>query len=339
LQQAVISRNLLSIRHFETGSHLKQLHFWSRKSYRRAVQLFTSRFYINPHPDVRRSILVAGAARSGTTWLGDLIASQIACRVMFEPFNTDLVPEYHGFNYFQYMRPDEKSPELRSFTEKVLTGKIRNRWIDSQNECILSEFRLIKEIRANLLLKWLHNQFPTLPILFLIRHPCAVVLSRMQLGWATDQDIQPFLSQPNLVADHLSDHLDLIRTARTEEEKHAIIWSVSNLVPLKQFKPGEFHRVFYEDLCTQPEVNLPEIFQTLDTPYDSSLEKKIHQPSQTTRSTSAVVNGADQISQWKTGLNPKQIERVLRVVEAFGLNYLYDDSLLPLKVKQKTTVS
>ena len=282
---------------------------------------------------------MAGTARSGTTWLGDLIASQIACRIMFEPFNPDLVGEYHGFNYFQYMRPVTENRQLRSFTEKVLTGKIRNRWIDHQNERILAEYRLIKEIRANLLLKWLHNQFPELPILFLMRHPCAVVFSRMQLGWATDRDIQPFLSQPELVADHLMEHMDLIHTARTDEEKHAIIWSVSNLVPLKQLTPGTFHFVYYEDLCVQPEIELPRIFQTLNMNYDSSLAKKVHRPSQTTRATSAVVNGNDQISQWKNTLSPLQIERILKVTQAFGLDHLYNDSLLPLKATKKNPVS
>ena len=63
----------------------------------------------------------------------------------------------------------------------------------------------------------------------------------MELGWDTDSDIEPFLSQPDLVEDHLRDHLDIIQTANTDEEKHAIIWCVSNLVPLKQFITGELN--------------------------------------------------------------------------------------------------
>jgi len=84
---------------------MKQIRFWTRKLNRRAVQEIGSRFHVNPDPDPRKSILLAGTARSGTTWLGDLIASQIHCRILFEPFNPDFVPEYRGLHYFQYMRP------------------------------------------------------------------------------------------------------------------------------------------------------------------------------------------------------------------------------------------
>ncbi len=310
---------------------MKRIRFWSRKLFRRVVQEFGSRFYVNPDTDLRKSILVAGTARSGTTWLGDLIASQIPCRILFEPFNPNLVPEYRGFRYFQYMRPGSENSEFRAFARMVFTGEIRNRWVDRQNERIVSEYRLIKEIRANLALKWLHDNFPEIPIIFLMRHPCAVVASRMELGWATDSDIQPFLSQPDLMGDYLCDYREFIRNAKTEEEKHAIIWSISNLVPLKQFQPGELKIIYYEHLCTQPEIVVPAIFTSMDQRYDATAMDKINRPSQTSRKTSAVVNGKDQISHWKQKLTPLQIDNILRVVEKFGLGDLYNDSLLPVR--------
>ena len=84
-------------------------------------------------------------------------------------------------------------------------------------------------------LKWLHENFPVVPTVFIIRHPCAVVLSRMELNWATDSNIEPFLNQPDLVTDQLAPFTNIISKASTVEEKHAIIWSVSNFVPLTQF--------------------------------------------------------------------------------------------------------
>jgi hypothetical protein len=306
------------------------MQFWSRRFYRRAVQLFGSRLYRNPDPDIRRSILVAGAARSGTTWLADLIASQIPCRILFEPFNPDLVPEYRGFHYFQYMRPGTANPAFYAFAQKVFTGEIRNQWIDRQNERLISRFRLVKEIRANLALKWLHDNFPGVPIIFVVRHPCAVALSRMQLGWATDGDIEPFLSQPALLQDHLGPYLDLIRGAASGEEKHAVIWSISNLVPLKQFNSNQLDVVYYENLCTQPEIELPRIFKTIGQQYSGSVIASSNRPSQTARSASAVVTGTDKIEHWRRKLDRSQIDNVLRVVRGFGLGHVYSDSVLPL---------
>lgn len=309
---------------------MNQIRFWSRKLYRRAVQELGSRFYINPDSDLRKSILVAGTARSGTTWLGDLIASQLPSRILFEPFNPTLVPEYRGFHYFQYLRPGTASPEFGIFARKVFTGEIRNRWVDHQNERIHSEYRLIKEIRINLALKWLHDNFPEVPTILLIRHPCAVVLSRMELGWATDDDIQPFLAQPDLVTDYIGEHLNLIHNAKMDEEKHAIIWSISNLVPLKQFAPGGLKIVYYEKLCTQLDIELAQLFASIGQKYASLNLAQITRPSQTTRATSAVVSGMDKITHWKKKLRPAQIDSVLQVVESFGLHHLYGDSFLPL---------
>jgi hypothetical protein len=152
----------------------------------------------------------------------------------------------------------------------------------------------------------------------------------MELDWATDRDIEPFISQPQLVQDYLGPHLDLIRSARNSEEKHAVIWSVSNIVPLKQFSSDELKVVYYENLCTHPEAELPGIFETIGYEFSSPLVDTINQPSQTTRAGSAVVAGTEKIGNWKHKLSRSQIDNILRVVQAFGLGHLYGDSTLPL---------
>ena len=309
---------------------MKKIKFWTHKFYRRAIQEIASRFYINPNPSLKKSIFLAGTARSGTTWLGDLIAANLSCRILFEPFNPNLVPEYRGFHYFQYLQPDVEHPEFYAFAKRVLSGEIRNRWVDRQNERIVSQFRLIKEIRANLALKWIHHNFPEVPMIFMIRHPCAVVASRMALNWATDQDITPFLAQPDLIHNHLAPYMDVIRSAQTVETKHAVIWCISNLVPLKQFKTGEIRIVFYENLITQPERTLPAIFESIGYPYSRRVLDKINRPSQTTRVSSAVVTQTDKLVHWKKIFSKMQIDSILQTVEAFDLSHLYGDSVVPV---------
>jgi hypothetical protein len=286
--------------------------------------------YLDIHKDIRKSILVAGTARSGTTWLAEIIDSQIPCRIMFEPFHSEKVNAFRRFNYFQYMRPDEENEELLTYCRTIFSGDIRNKWIDRQIGHLFPYFRLIKEIRANLFLKWMQDRFPEIPLFFIIRHPCAVVLSRIQLAWATDSDIAPFLSQGKLVDDFLSDKLDLIKSARTEEEKHAIIWCISNLVPLKQFAPDNLKVIFYENLCTRPQTEIEKIFHTIQVDYRDSVFKYIKEPSLTSIRTSAVVRGNNKVAKWKQELSSSQINNILSVVKAFELDYLYGDSSLPL---------
>jgi hypothetical protein len=276
------------------------------------------------------TIMVAGTGRSGTTWLGSVIASQLPCRIMFEPFHSRLVDGFRRFQYFQYMRPTEPNEELSAFCQKVFSGQIRDKWIDRQVDRLFPEFRLIKEIRANLFLKWIHNHFPQVRLLFIIRHPCAVVSSRMNLNWATDSDIQPFLAQPELVHDLLSDQLDLMRRVETVEEKHAIIWCVNNLVPLKHFTMNELKPIFYERLVLDPEGQAKKVFHTLDIDYSDSVSKYMNRPSTTSVRESAIVTGDNKLTRWTKVLSPRQVQNILSIVKAFELDYLYGDSTSPL---------
>jgi hypothetical protein len=289
------------------------------------------RLYQDTQPDIGRSLVVAGTARSGTTWLAEIIASQLPCRMMFEPFHSGRVREYQNFNYFQYLRPNAEHPQLRDYCEKVFTGRIRHAWIDREVAQLRPRYRVIKEIRANLFLKWAKNQYPTVPFVFVIRHPCAVVLSRMQLGWATDEDIKPLLAQPQLIDDFLADKLDCIRHARSTEAKYALIWCISNLVPLAQFQPDELTVIFYERLSAFPERELPRLFNAIGYGYRPSAFDQLHTPSLTTAADSAVMRALNTNTRWHDELSARQVSTILSVVKDFGLDSLYGDSHMPLE--------
>ncbi|MGH2536476.1 MAG: sulfotransferase [Candidatus Promineifilaceae bacterium] len=290
---------------------------------------FSRRLFRDRHRDLARAMIVAGAARSGTTWLAEIIASQFSCRIMFEPFQNQLVAPYRSFNYYQYMRPEEDDQRLTAFCQQVFSGAIRHPWIDRQVDRLLPEFRLVKEIRANLLLKWIRRRFWEVPIVFVVRHPCAVVWSRLQLGWVPTMDIAPFLSQPKLIADVLQNYLEIIQRARSEVERNAVIWCICNLVPLRQLSPGEAHVIFYEHLITQPEVEAPRLFHALGRPYDDNLFDRLGRPSMTSRYESAAVTGADRLYGWQEKLTTDEVDAILAVVEAFDMGGLYGDSALP----------
>lgn len=274
------------------------------------------------------SILVAGTARSGTTWLGDLLAEPSG-RILFEPFHSGKIPELHGLSYFPYLRPNEENPQLTAFCHKVFMGTIRHRWIDREIRTLRPTFRVIKEVRANLFLKWLHTQFPHVAQLLIIRHPCAVVLSRLQLRWATDSDISSFLEQTRLIEDHLAPYLDTIHQAHTDIEKHAIIWCISHLVPLRQFQANELGMVFYEHLCVQPLKELARIERIVQRPVSSTTVELLAKPSPTTTASSAVLTGENRVTHWQKKLSNSEVRKILDIVEAFELDYLYGSGFLP----------
>jgi hypothetical protein len=52
-------------------------------------------------------------------------------------------------------------------------------------------------MRAQLFLRWIKQTFPEMPILLLLRHPCAVAKSRLQSCWGAHLDA--FLAQQDLI--------------------------------------------------------------------------------------------------------------------------------------------
>ncbi len=281
------------------------------------------RFYREELNSNLPAIFVAGAGRSGTTWLADIIASQIPSRLLFEPFHNRYVPAYASFNYYAYRRPDCDDPALHDFCQTLFSKPIQNDWIDKEIAHLFPKQRLIKAIRANLMLGWLNKNFPKIPILFILRHPAAVVASRLQLNWATDSDIAPFLTQPELIDDYLSEHLDHIRKVTSAAEKHAIIWCISNLIPLRQLHNSSAKIIFYENFLQRPEEEISRVFSAIERPFTDSIYKRLQMPSHASTQNSPVLTGKDPLTAWKHNLSTAQIDQIFATVSAFKLDYLY----------------
>jgi hypothetical protein len=292
-----------------------------RNRNRKVRRAIAKRIFVDRNRDLSRSILLAGAARSGTTWVADLISYAIPARILFEPFFPEEVPEYSKFHYYQYMRVGEQDPKLYSFTEKLFSGKIRNSWVDKTVETIFPQVRVIKAVRANLCLRWIGENFPDVPIVLIMRHPCAVTLSRLNLGWAAQKDLDYLLAEPKLVDDLSSKKMDIIESAVTEEEKQAVLWSLLNYIPLKQFARNSLNLIYYEDLVLSPEDNLQKLYRFVGLPYDPSVLSKMSRPSSTTTSQSAILNGNDGANYWKSKLSRRQISEIMSVVDRFELDY------------------
>ena len=307
----------------------RRLRWLTRRATKRAWQAVCRRLYVDRSQDVTDSIVVAGTARSGTTWIGSTIAGPTGAREIFEPFNTQRVPEARPFGEFPYRRADEDDQALASFWRTILTGRIRGPWVDGYVDRLRPRGRVVKAVRANLMLAWMHRTFPAVPIVLVLRHPCAVAFSREQAGWNPDADIHSILAQHRLVADHLQDVVDVIHRARTAAAKRAVIWCVQYRVPLRQLGPGSVVEAWYEHLCRDPQGELPRLLAGLGVRWTPAVLERANQPSAKALASSAVVTGDDKVERWRSAMPPSDIDDVLSVVREFGMDHLYDDSPLP----------
>ena len=114
--------------------------------------------YIEKTPSVENTVLLCGSGRSGTTWLANIINNDNLFRYMFEPFHPEQVSIVKHFNSRQYLRASNKKEEFLLPATRILSGRVRNLWIDRYNKKIFPKRRLIKDIRINFLLKCFHKR-------------------------------------------------------------------------------------------------------------------------------------------------------------------------------------
>jgi Sulfotransferase family len=282
------------------------------------------RFYVDlGKGDHRSSVFLAGSGRSGTTWLSQIIYRRRRFRYVFEPFHPGVVGPFSHFKTKQYLRPEDRREEFLEPARRALTGELRDPWTDRFNGRIVARRRLIKDIRANLLLGWMRSNFPGMPIILLLRHPCAVVTSRRALGWK--DNLAETMEQQELIEDFLLPMEAEIRAAQGDFERHLFLWCIDNYVPLKQLGPQEVHPVFYENLLAQPEAELQSLFAFLGDSFDGGVYSRLGHPSPLSRKGAP----APSVEGWRTHVSGHELERAVEILHLFGLDCLYDRGTMP----------
>jgi hypothetical protein len=274
-------------------------------------------------------LFVAGSARSGTTWLQELLGRQARFRIIFEPFHEQLAPDRLR-SVPAYIPPSLISAPYVSDVEKVLRGRVRDRWIDQHNHHPVSRKRLVKEIHSNLRLGWFRERFPYFPIVFLIRHPLAVAASRTRLQWRPSPE--RYFSDPQLVEDHLEPFGPVLATCTNDLDRRVMQWCIENYVPLSQFQGrNDIHVVFYERLVVDLDRELRSTAHHAGLRIRAVPRKRASTPSVTAyRARSFEMASA--LDDWRRQLPARDVERALGVVAAFGLDALYGIEPMPRDV-------
>ncbi|MFN2303572.1 MAG: hypothetical protein ACK2TV_07545, partial [Anaerolineales bacterium] len=204
--------------------------------------------------------------------------------------------------------------------------------IDEKNHQPIAFKRLIKDIRTQFLLKWIKCNFPKIPILMIMRHPCAVANSKLILGWNAqlDMHLQELFSQESLVQDHLSPFYARLHELRDDFEKHVFLWCMEYYVPLRQFQEDECLLIFYEDLCQKYATELIHIFSFIGKSFNKDAYRFQKIPSALSREDSPILTGSSLISSWRKNISAEQITKSTQILSWFGLDTIYNNGDLPL---------
>jgi len=282
----------------------------------------------------KMTVWIVGDGRSGSTWLQEMINYDNRYKCMFEPFHPTQVEEMKDLEFYKYIRPGQKDESFYKLAAKVFSGKIYHPRV-IRGDRRFNRKLLIKDIFANLFIKWASVNFPEVKKILIMRHPFATALSKQKLenwDWLTEP-IQ-FLDQRELFQDYLEPYEDLIRKTEGYFEKQVLVWSIIHYVAFKQLNERDVILVFYEDLCSDPENELRRIFSSLyeseqEHILDPKLVEKIKSPSFTSRKNSAINRGGNLCDVWRKDLTESNIDNGIEILKSFGLDCIYNRGLMP----------
>lgn len=283
----------------------------------------------NRQYDIRKTLVVAGTARSGSTWLAEIVSAHPEAIQIFEPISPTNVRAARkcGFTYDTYCEAGKEWPEGRIFLEKVLRGQVLTPWTTSQipvSKTGKSRFLVVKFVRANLLLGWLTSNFPIKPPVLIIRHPCATIASQMHKDWIPGKKVllsnRFFSNFPELKRE--------CKQFNRPEELLAIRWCMRYYAPLSLPAPYPFHLLTYEGLVRHGEEEILRLFSRWGSSPPQESFALLVRPSKTVTDNSQVLMGRDPLSGWKRHLSEEQAAHILFIVRLFNLDF-YSEALEP----------
>jgi hypothetical protein len=325
--------------------------------YRPAYNYLRSKIMIDNSNDWRDTLFVSTGGRTGGTWVSQLINFDRSYRLMFEPASREylmvppeLLPTLRD-NRLQYIRPSSMDPDLIRRAEYVISGRFRQGLTDQYNYTprIVFKKRLVKETKSNLYAKWLHERFPGMPIVLLLRHPISAIMSRQ----AAYFDLPPSqrdaiddaekrtrdykalaLGQPDLMQDFLEPFRSLLDSATTVFAQRMAVWCIQTYVPLHMLEPGDVHLTFYEDFCIDPVKQMRRLREFLGTELRDDEAERVRRRSKRRSSTvhrtanhsfrePSEIEGYEQIVKWTKRVQSDEQQVAVEMLRAFGLDGVY----------------
>lgn len=280
------------------------------------------------------AIVLAGPGRSGTTWLAQILTAGGDVQVIFEPLNpvwSDEVAALTGWGKERlaprghYLPADAEAPAWYDFLQRVLTGQVRSVGTDYERTSFFPRRYLVKLIRANLMLGYLARQFGP-RLIYVQRHPCATISSRLQAGWRADVDA--LLQQEQLVEDYLRPWLAEMERVDDPIEAAAVVWAVENMVALRELTAVPHLTVTYEALVLKPELYARRILDWASLPVPPNLRAMIARPSRQASRTRHQLTPQERLGAWQQALSPGDQRHILRWSAHLGLAE-YDENILP----------
>jgi hypothetical protein len=297
-------------------------------------------------------VLVTGMHRSGTTWVGKMLAADALTAYISEPLNMLHRPGvFHAKvpHWYQYVCEENEDKYLLAFQELLdfdyhLWDEIRSLrsrrdflrmgrdFAIFYNGLMRGQRVLIKDPFAVFSVLWFVKKLDC-KIIITVRHPAAVTSSLKRLNWPFE--FQDLLDQPLLMRDQLEPYRDQMQAIKAGDVigQSALLWNlIYRSVHSAHQQNPKFIIVRHEDLSRDPVSGYRNLYALLGLDFTPRVQKIIlnssssENPAELPRKKvhAFKLDSRTNMDNWKKRLTSEEIIRVRKITEEISTLYYSD---------------
>lgn len=301
-----------------------------------------------------RPILVTGAHRSGTTWVGRMLAAGRGIGYINEPLNVLHRPGVFGADvqhWYTYICRDNELDFLSAFEELMdfdyhLWAEIRSLRSGRDLLRMLRDFGifyrgslqgqrpLLKDPFAVLSVPWFAERL-NCEIVVTVRHPAAFASSLKRLNWSFDFD--DLLQQPLLMRDHLEPFRSEMEAMKGGDivGQAGLLWTlIYHVVRRVRERIPSMQVVLHEEVSIRPLEGFQRLYDSLGLAFTVAARNQILKSSSSSNPAellqgkvhSVQLDSRANLGNWRRRLTPEEIKRVRVLTERVAPLYYPEES-------------
>ena len=298
-------------------------------------------------------ILVTGAHRSGTTWVGKMLAAGADTAYISEPLNvlhrpgvfrapvkhwytyinneneSEYLPAFHELLNFQYHTLLEIR-SIRSHIDFLRMGRDFHTFFIGNMQ---GQRALLKDPFAVFSAPWFAQKL-NCQVVITVRHPAAFASSLKRLNWAFD--FRDLLDQPTLMRDHLEGDRAEMESIKVDDiiSQSALLWRmIYRFVHSTRSLFPDFKIVRHKDLSLDPITGYQVLYESLGLSFTEKVRNVILNSSSSENPTelskkkvhSVKLDSRANINNWKKHLSSEEITRIRKMTEGVSHLFYSDD--------------
>jgi len=302
--------------------------------------------------DITHPILVTGAHRSGTTWVGKMLAADANTAYISEPLNVlhrpgvfrakvlrwyeyiceenekEYLPAYDELLDFDYHLWDE----IRSIRSRKDFLRMGRDFLIFYNGSLHGQRALIKDPFAVFSIPWFAKKL-NCKVVVTVRHPAAFASSLKRLNWSFD--FKDLLDQPLLMRDHVGAYQDEMKSIKADDVigQAALLWKLiyRSVHSARELNP-DFIVVRHEDLSRDPVSGYRDLYAKLGLDYTHKVEETILNSSSSENPVelsgkkvhSVKLDSRANVDSWRKRITEDELKRIRQMTEGVS-DLFYSD--------------